>query len=151
MLAIYFWKTGLQPRLPRDSDLELPYVALENACVDSSLVALRAFEDFVTAHRSKPDDLIATDFPGLAITSPGIGLDQRTKINKHIAHLTHLDLEDELHCYSYRDCLDAVMAAAIAFCDHVVEKISDDHGLHQFAVGTKEVCVAVRDNYVNRT
>ncbi len=148
-LTIYFWKTALQPRLPQDPDLDLPYVALENACIDSSMVAMRAFEDFVSSNRRYQTDLIAGDFPGLTLSTTGLPSDERNKINQHIAHLTHLDLEHDTRSYGYRACLAAIITPAIEFCDHVVTTIPDEQNLHEFARGTKTVCEAVRDTYVN--
>ncbi len=150
MFAVYFWKTAIQPRLPKCDDLETPYLALENSTVESSLLAIRAFDDFVRNTRNRSDDLLASDFPGCSITSSGMDPAERTKINKQIMHLTHLEMESAIQGYSYRDALAGVVPAAIGFCDHIIATIADHDRLHEFAAGTKIVCDTVRSQYINR-
>jgi hypothetical protein len=150
MFATYFWKTALQPRFEQDPDLRLPSIALENATVESSLIAIRAFDDFVQSNRNRPDDLIASDFHFLAITGHGISASERTRINKQIAHLTKIDLSSERQGFSYRESLAAVVPAAISFCEYVTTELSSDPALICFAQDTKEVCALVNAAYVNR-
>jgi|GEM_PF-4190563 len=149
-LAIYFWKNVLQPRMPKDSDLDRPYLALENACVDSSLFALRAFDEFVRSSKTRMDDLVASDFPGLSLSSAGIDILERNKINKYIAHLTHLDLDTQIQTYSYRDCLAVVIDPAIAFCKYAKDCLPNVNTLHDLADGTKAICESVHEEYVSR-
>ncbi len=150
MFAVYFWKTAIQPRLLKHDDLDTPYLALENSTVESSLLAIRAFDDFVRNTRNRADDLLASDFPGYSPISSGIDPAERTKINKQIMHLTHLDLEAAVQGYSYRDTLARLVPVAIAFCDHVITRVRDEDRLHEFAADTKIVCDTVRSQYINR-
>ena len=115
-----------------------------------SAPALRAFDDFVAGVGDRNDDLKTSDFPGLIVEALGIGSSERRNINKKIAHLTHLDLHQEDHRYSYRKSLKAVLPRAVDFCDYVVSSLPDDRGLHALALRTKEVCHRVLKNYVNR-
>ena len=136
--------------MPTDGDLDQPCLALENACVDSSLFALRAFDDFVRSSNTRPDDLSVKNFPGLSLSGVGIDLAERNKINKYIAHLTHLDLESQTRAYSYRSCLAVVIGPAMDFCDYSVASVPDVNHLHEFARETKTVCEFVKDSYVSK-
>jgi len=150
MFAVYFWKTALKSRFEADEDLRLPSIALENATVESSLIAIRAFDDFIQSKKNRPDDLVATDFEHLSITGQGICDSERTKINKQIVHLTTIDLSSDRQGYSYRQSLEAVLPAAIAFCVYVAKELSSDSSLAKFAAETKEVCESIKTNYVDK-
>lgn len=62
---------------------------IHNACLESTLLALRDLDDFLTprGHRAKPDDLKASDF-GLAKDCHFLTASERQRINKLIAHTT---------------------------------------------------------------
>ena len=149
MLAVYYWKAKLRPEMPNNEDLDRPYIALENACLDSSLFAIRAFDDFCRSKRNHKDDLIASDFDGFTYDYTGIPKLQRSRINKLIAHLTNMDIQEDVHCYPYRDYLAVVIDPAIAFCDYLITSVPNDDGLHNFASGTKLVIESVFEEYVN--
>jgi hypothetical protein len=150
MFAVYFWKTALKPRFEVEEDLRLPSIALENATIESSLIAIRAFDDFIQSKRTHTDDLVATDFEHLSLSGKGINVQERTKINKQIAHLTTIDLSSDRHGYSYRESLDVVLPAAISFCDYVAKELSHDPSLKIFATETKKVCKMILSTYVNK-
>jgi hypothetical protein len=150
MFAVYFWKTALKSRFEANEDLRLPSIALENATVESSLIAIRAFDDFIQSKKNHADDLVASDFDHLALSGQGICRLERTKINKQIAHLTTIDLSSDRQGYSYRQSLEAVLPAAIAFCEYVATELSSDPSLTIFATETKEICEIIRANYVNK-
>jgi hypothetical protein len=150
MFAVYFWKTVIQPQLLQRVDFQKAYVGLERSTVESSLLAIRAFDDFARDGRSRADDLVASDFPGFSPTFAGIAASERNKINKKIMHLTHLDLAAPVEGYSYKDALAAVVPVAVAFCDHIMAALPDTDRLHQFAAETKVVCERVRSEYIDR-
>jgi hypothetical protein len=151
MFVVYFWKTVFMPRFEGADQLHLPSIALENATVESSLIAIRAFDDFIKSNKKHPDDLVAIDFPFLSLSGNGICNLERVKINKQIAHLTTIDLSSNSQTYSYRKSLGAVIPAAIKFCEYVANELSDDSSLAVFATDTKRVCEMMVANYVNKS
>ena len=128
--------------------LKPAYAAVAIATVQSSLIAIRAFDDFCRCAGKQSDDLLASDFPGLEVHYIGIGIRERTKINKRIMHLTHMDLDISDHAYSYAEALKKLIPQAIHFCNHVITLIPDCEDLHQFASDTSTVCQRVYDYYV---
>lgn len=150
MFAVYFWKTALKSKFEADEDLRLPSIAFDNATVESSLIAIRAFDDFIQSKKKSADDLVANDFDHLSLSGQGICSLERTKINKQIAHLTTIDLSSDRQGYSYHQSLEAVLPAAIAFCEYVATELSYCSSLTIFATETKEVCEMIRANYVNK-
>lgn len=150
MFAVYFWRTRLSKRFEQDEDLRETIIAFENGMVESSLIAMRAFDDFAQSRRSHTDDLAAEDFVGLSLQTTGIAVDERSRINKHIAHLTHLDLTTQEQSYSYKNSLSAIVPAAIEFCDYVAREVPDDKSLVVFASDIKEVCAVVEREYLQR-
>lgn len=150
MFAAYFWTIALRPRFEVEEGLHLPSIAIENATVESSLISIRAFDDFIQSKKKKTDDLVAINFDKLSLSGQGICIQERIKINKQIAHLTTIDLSSDRQDYSYRQSLDAVLPAAILFCDYVAKELSHDPSLKLFATETKEVCEMISSKYVNR-
>ena len=150
MFAVYFWKTALKRRFKDDENLFLPSIAVENATVESSLLAIRAFDDFIKSNKKYLNELVASDFENLALNGRGICSFERKKINKQIAHLTTIDLSSDSQGYSYRQSLEVVLPSAIAFCDYVSREEFADSSLVCFADDTKEICELVDTNYVNK-
>ena len=63
--------------------------SIHNACLDTSLIALRDLDDYLVPRsaKTKPDDLRASDF-GYKESHTFLTLSEREKINKLIAHTT---------------------------------------------------------------
>ena len=96
MFAVYYWRVTIRPTLPVLQDQESAFGGVDKACLESSMVNLRAFCDFVQSTSSRADDLISDNFPGLFFDNPSnIEEDERMRINKLVAHLTHHDIDSD--------------------------------------------------------
>lgn len=79
---------------PGKSDRTWALQTIQNACLHTTLIALRDLDDFLTprtAH-SKPDDLKASDL-GFPQTGSFLAKLERDDINKRIAHSTSLGVQ----------------------------------------------------------
>lgn len=148
MFANYFWQTAIKQRLPAIKDLKIAYIALENSTVVSSLISIRAFDDFANNRRHKNDDLIASDFPAWSFNQACIDSHERTRINKLILHMTHMELDTGDQKHLYRNYLETLLPTAILFCDHVLTTFATDNPLCEFADSTNIVCNKVWDQYI---
>jgi hypothetical protein len=74
---------------PGKSDRTWALQTIQNACLHTTLIALRDVDDFLTprTRRSKEDDLKASDF-GFPRSASFLAKSERTAINKNIAHST---------------------------------------------------------------
>lgn len=74
---------------PGKSDRTWALQTIQNACLHTTLIALRDLDDFLSPRspRSKPDDLKASDF-GFPHSASFLAESERTAINKNIAHST---------------------------------------------------------------
>jgi hypothetical protein len=74
---------------PAKNDRAWALQTIQNACLHTTLIALRDLDDFLTprAQNTKPDDIRASDF-GMNQSLSFLSSSERTNINKHIAHTT---------------------------------------------------------------
>ncbi len=74
---------------PARNDRAWSLQTIENACMDTTLIALRDLDDFLTGRKpeTKPDDIRASDF-GYSGSHSFLTKSEREKINKLIAHTT---------------------------------------------------------------
>lgn len=63
---------------------------VRNALLESALIHVRAIADFLSAKKSKPDDMVPGDFLAMIWAKPGLlPKDVDRRINKEVAHLTY--------------------------------------------------------------
>lgn len=150
MLCAYFWQRCLAPKFITDDTVHHARIGMENAATESSLIAIRALDEFCRAGRRYPDDLLPDNFPGLHFSGGFLDDESRRRINKEIAHLTHMALSDPVRSYRYRDFLAAALPHARHFCHYAkTGRVAPDHQLDHFISETLEVLQHVDDHYVN--
>lgn len=91
---------------------------MHNAAIESTLISIRAFDDFCRNKREHADDLLAGDFPDLSIGNRFLDLADRRRINKQVAHLTHVSVGQATSSYHYREFLSAAIPRARQFCHY---------------------------------
>jgi len=138
MFCAYFWKTCLESALVKDTTVHQAYIGVENAVVESTLINIRAFDDFCNGVRKRPDDLVPSDFPGLNLGRAFLG-NARQDINKQIAHLTHVSLGRAMRPYPYKRILTAALPRVREFCAYARTVTSRDRGLATFVCETIQV------------
>lgn len=106
---------------------------IQNACLHTSLIALRDLEDFFTARtsRTKQDDLRASDF-GMSQSLTFLTAEERKWINKLIAHTTQHGAAK----VGYRWDLLELISKAVAQCDAFLEWIKKNYSLEHFNTWT---------------
>jgi hypothetical protein len=95
--------------LPADAQ-----TAFKNAILDGSLVAIRAFNEFL-GNRKLPDDLNQIDFGGFVAAPQFLSQADKTALHKTVAHLSksYLDTEQPFPLKKY---LLAALPVMISFC-----------------------------------
>ena len=97
-----------------------------------------------------PDDLLANDFPGLAIDGHFLDQEDRKRINKQVAHLTHVSLQQAEHSYRYREFLSAALPRVRQFCRYSETRADADRQLAAFVRATLQVIQHVEKTYTKR-
>jgi len=117
---------------------------IHNACLNTSLIALRDLDDFFALRNSntKADDLRASDF-GLSHSMRFLADDERKWINKLIAHTTQHGATQRF----YRWDLVELISKAVAQCDSFLEWIKQNYSVSHFntwtaAAGTQSITKA---------
>jgi hypothetical protein len=107
---------------------------IKNACLHTSLMALRDMNDFFTpmSKKSREDDLLASDF-GMEGTFGFLTVDERTWINKLIAHTTQHGLENAEYRWDILELLSKAIAQCNAFLEWI-KKIYSLDNVHIFIV-----------------
>lgn len=109
-------------------------MTIKNACLHTSLIALRDLEDFFTPRTrndSRSDDLKASDF-GMKSSLPFLTTDERRWINKLIAHTT----QHGAGRVGYRWDILELISKAVAQCDTFLEWIKQNYGPDHFYTWT---------------
>ncbi|MDA1272804.1 MAG: hypothetical protein O2960_01955 [Verrucomicrobia bacterium] len=148
MFCAYFWKTCLETVFVTDATVHQARVGVENAAIESSLINIRAFDDFCIGVRKHSDDLVPSDFPGLSLGGAFLG-DERRDINKQIAHLTHVSLGATTQPYPYKKILAAAVPRVREFCAYASTTTATDRGLAVFIDETLHVLEHVSQSYLN--
>lgn len=123
----FYWIWILWPKLesqglPRDESID----AVRNATIESSLVAIRAIDEFFSAKAGRPTDIRAMDYSGFSPPSRFLEKCEFDLIGRRIAHLT-VDRTDnepwqlttliERTCQSSLPFLPSLGGAATGNCD----------------------------------
>jgi len=109
---------------------------IKNACLHTSLVALRDLDDFFTPRnlRTPIDDLRASDF-GLATPLSFLTREERDRINKLIAHTTQRGAANVGCRWEILELLSKAVPQSLAFLDWV----KTHYTLKQFNIYTAAV------------
>jgi hypothetical protein len=151
MLCAYFWQTSLEPKFKDDPALRRAVIGMHNAAIESTLISIRAFDDFCRNKREHQDDLLAGDFPELSIETRFLDLTDRRRINKQVAHLTHVSVGQAESSYHYREFLSAALPRARQFCHYCEsDTVSPDAQLAAFVRETLNVIQSVEAHYIKR-
>ena len=121
--------------------VELPVglrMLVDDACMDSMLLTIRAFDDFYRFRKDEPkgnshltksrkaDDLYAEQF-GYIHDEQVLSKDRREAMNKELAHFTHRRATQRLRTVMREDVF-SVLGPCIQFLDHVLSSgLLDDH------------------------
>lgn len=126
---------------PSESPRAWRIKSIQNACLHTSLIALRDLEDFFTprTNRTKADDLRASDF-GLSRSMQFLADDERKWINKLIAHTTQHGAAQRGYSWDIHE----LISKAVAQCDTFLEWIKENYSVAHFntwtaAAGTQSI------------
>lgn len=109
----------------------------DDACMDSMLLTIRAFDEFYRLRKEQPkgethlkkaqkDDLNAEQY-GFVHDEPVLAGDRRKQLNKELAHFTHRRATQRLRTVMREDVF-SVLGPCIQFLDHVLSSgLLDDH------------------------
>jgi hypothetical protein len=151
MLCAYFWESSLKSKFANDPALHGASLAMHNAAVHSTLINIRAFDHFCHSDRKWKDDLLASDFPGLTVDGAFLTAPDRRRINKEIAHLTHVSVGQTKRSYRYREFLSLAIPRARQFCEYSDNCMAkSDRQLATFISDTVKVIRYVQAHYINR-
>jgi hypothetical protein len=134
-ICCYFlWWRHILPRLldlkesnllehdPLEDDRRLAFEATEGAVLEATFMNLRAFDDFCDSEnkrhrRLRTDDLILANF-GWDLGGAFLDPEERMKVDKLIAHLTHTFLASTKVDFNYQKMLSAAIRKAKRFCQY---------------------------------
>lgn len=114
---------------------------IQNACLHTSLIALRDLDDFFTPRTksTRKDDLRASDF-GMETSLRFLLENERTWINKLIAHTTQHGAGKAGYPW---DILELI-SKAVAQCDAFLKWIEDHYSLEHFNTWTAAVAIRAK-------
>lgn len=113
---------------------------VSNAALESSLMSIRDLDDFFGSSGKNKDDVVAADFQYHG-TKAFLTLDERTGINKKLAHLTYRALHERRQfpmqgnprTWNNADLVNRAMAAFLPFLDYLENTFfSNDQGQQNF-------------------
>jgi len=132
--------------------VELPVdlrTLVDDACMDSMLLTVRAFDEFFCLRKRKPqgsshlkkaqnDDLYAEQY-GFIRNEPVLSADRRKSLNKQLAHFTHLRATKKLETQVQEDVF-CVLKPCIPFLDHVLTSglLNDHHEIAKIAQSLRD-------------
>ena len=125
---------------------------IQNACLHTSLIALRDLDDFLTQRdcRSRPDDLKAADF-GLTQSYGFLTQPERVAINKLIAHSTTHGVQNQRFGWDVFEILAKGVSQSLEFLRWVEKSypIIPHYNLHTAAVVTRTKTKSIFDCIAN--
>ncbi|HYT58787.1 MAG TPA: hypothetical protein VEL06_01365 [Haliangiales bacterium] len=118
---------------------------IQNACLHTSLIALRDLDDFFTPRNrtTRSDDLRASDF-GLARSLSYLTKGERERINKLIAHSTQHGAANVDYKWDILEMMSKAVPLSLAFLDW----IKTDYSLLQFNMWTAAAGIYAKTNAV---
>jgi hypothetical protein len=122
---------------PAKNDRTWALETIQNACLHTTLIALRDLDDFFTprAATTKPDDIKASDF-GMAQSLSFLSQSERSAINKHVAHTTIAGA----HGCGFRWDILELTTKAISQCLSFLEWVEKNHARHFLVYTAALVC-----------
>jgi hypothetical protein len=114
---------------------------IENACIDTSLIALRDLDDFLTprAGRTKPDDIRASDF-SYAGSHTFLTQSERERINKLIAHTTTVGATAQGFRWDILELATKGVSQSLEF----LKWVENEYGLVHFYLYTAALVIRTR-------
>lgn len=92
--AHYSWRSLGMDRNFRQANPEYKLMIIQNAALESTLVSLRALNEFFTLG-GRNDDIRAEQFPNYKAREPFLSKDDCSLIHKHLAHLSWQRVKSE--------------------------------------------------------
>lgn len=111
---------------------------IENACIDTTLIALRDLNDFLTTRtpQTMPDDIRASDF-GYQGSHTFLTQVEKEKINKLVAHTTTLGAASQ----GFRWDILELASKGVSQCIEFLRWVENKHGLTQFNLYTSALVI----------
>jgi hypothetical protein len=111
---------------------------IENACMDTTLIALRDLDDFLTT-RTRPDDIRASDFnyPG---SHTFLTQSERDNINKLIAHTTTAGVASQGFRWDILELASKGISQSMVF----LRWVEKEYGLVHFNLYTAAIAIRTR-------
>ena len=124
---------------PASNDRTWALQTIQNACLHTTLTALRDLDDFFTPRTptTNPDDIRASDF-GPVRSLSFLSQTERTGINKQIAHTTTTGATAR----KYRWDLQELTTKAVAQCLTFLEWLEANHSHHFLVLTAAATCRA---------
>lgn len=143
--ALYFWKSFLEKKVdfhPMES------MALHNGLLHSSMLHLRSLHDFCNGGRF-PTDLKPSNFPGLIGLTGFLDEPEKSAIDKHIAHLSHLTVEKMNHHFNYGGALRAAIPKFRIICEYATMSPAVNESRKRLAQDTLNVMKFISCRYID--
>jgi hypothetical protein len=127
--VFYFWAKYIQPMLSKHLDFKHYIEAVQNACIQSTLICIRDLDDFfTTADKIFENDLRAQDFIGYKSLGSFLTEEERNKIHHWIVHLTYQGIwtsmtgiaPDKNVDWNLKDLLEKMTRRASHFMDYLI-------------------------------
>lgn len=109
---------------------------IHNACLHTTLIALRQLDEFLTPRRSnsRPDDLKASDF-GMAKRLAFLSEQERKDVDKLIAHITLHGVQSQRLAWHVHELATKAVSQCLAF----LRWIENQYGVSHFLLYTAAV------------
>lgn len=108
------------------------YDAIKIACLSSSLVALRKFDDFFADKKSIKDDVAVSDFDYQS--QELLSADERIEIKKRIAHFTESYIENVDKNWDIISMLIRLGGLVVSFLNYLLTLCEASHKYIQFEI-----------------
>ncbi len=114
---------------------------IQNACLHTTLIALRDLDDFLTTRtpKSKPDDLKASDF-GIPGSLSFLATNEKQNINKLIAHTTVRGAQAQSFRWDIFELTTKGVSQGLEF----LKRVEDLYGLAHFRLFTAAFACRVK-------
>ena len=118
---------------PGTNDRAWSLQTIQNGCFHASLIAIRDLDDFLTPRgpKSKLDDLKASDF-GYTESCSFLTLEERTAINKSIAHTTKVGAQSQRDRWKIWELTSKCIEQSV----HFLKWVEGHYGLSHFILFT---------------
>ena len=114
-----FWRFGYRRFTPDLKYKEQAYAGVARACLESTLMSLRALDEFFQTG-GYPDDIRAEDYPGFQDVGGFLTRSKRDRINKHIAHFTVERASNRVLLWAYKAEIVNAAVKVTKFLDYLI-------------------------------